>query len=259
LSKDINPILNGWDHDPDEFQVRIVAGADGRDKLQRRLDLGLIQMEMVGRPDGERPHGFDSLLEYHEARAKDSKDPDAYQLDSEACSDLMREGLQYYHRYLAAYHLRRFDMVARDTTRNLRLFAFAVKHAPDRRDQVQFDQYRPYVTMMRARALSSEAMERNDHVAALKAVDEGIEGIRVFLRDYEQEEDQFQCRELSKLLKVRREIESSRPVGPVERMEQQLELAVSLEDYEEAARLRDQLARLRGLPASIDSKAGRSC
>jgi hypothetical protein len=257
LSKDITPILNGWDHDSDEFQVRIVTGIDGRDKLQRRIDLGLIQMELAGRPDGQRPHGFESLLDFHEARARDSKDPGAYKLDADACADLMREGLQYYHRYLASFHLGRFDLVARDTSRNLRLFAFAVKHAADRRDKIQFDQYRPYVTMMRARALGAEAMDRNDHGAALKAIDEGIEGIRAFLHEYDQDEDQFQCRELSKLLKLRREVEQARPVGPVERLEQQLELAVSLEDYEEAARLRDQIARLRGVPAPADSRAAR--
>jgi UvrB/uvrC motif len=257
LSKDITPILNGWDHDPDEFQVRIVVGIDGRDKLQRRLDLGLIQMELSGRPDGERPFGHDSLLDYHEARALEAKDPDDYALDSDECEALMREGVQYYQRYLAAYHLRRFDLVARDTTRNLRLFAFAVKHAVDRRDKVQFDQYRPYVLMMRARALGAEAMDRNDHAAALRFLDEGIEGIRAFLRQYEQDEDQFQCRELTKLLRIRRDVEQSRPVGPAERLEQQLELAVTLENYEEAARIRDQIARLKGAPSNADPKAAR--
>ena len=257
MSKDITPILNGWDHDPDEFQVRIVVGLDGRDKLQRRLDLGLIQMELSGRPDGERPFGQESLLDHHEARALEATAPDDYPLDSDACGALMLEGVQYYHRYLASYHLRRFDLVARDTTRNLRLFAFVVKHAVDRRDKVQFDQYRPYVTMMRARALSSAALDRDDHAAALRSLDEGIEGIRAFLRDYEQEEDQIQCRELSKLLRIRREVEQSRPVGPAERLEQQLELAVTLENYEEAARIRDQIARLKGKPAAADPRAAR--
>ncbi len=259
MSKDITPILLGWDHDTDEFQVRIVAGLDGRDKLQMRIDLGLIQMELSDRPDGDRPFGCDSLLDYHEARARNSKSPDDYQLDSEACGALMREGVQYYHRYLAAYHLRRFDVVARDTTRNLRLFAFVVKHAVDRRDKVQFDQYRPYVTMMRARALGAEALDRNDHAASLRFLDEGIENIRVFLRDYDQEEDELQCRELTKLLRIRREVEQSRPVGPAERLEQQLELAVTLEKYEEAARIRDQIARLKGVPSAsaTDSKAAR--
>lgn len=257
MSKDITPILNGWDHDPEEFQVRIIVGLDGRDKIQSRLDLGLIQMEMSGRPDGSRPFGHDSLLDYHEAKALESESPDDYPLDSDACAELMREGVQYYHRYLAAYHIRRFDLVARDTTRNLRLFAFAVKHAVDRRDKVQFDQYRPYVTMMRARALSAEAMDRDDHPAALRFLDDGIEGIRTFLREYDQEEGQFECRELTKLVRIRREVEKSRPIGPAERLEQQLELAVNLENYEEAARIRDQIARLKGVPSARDPKAAR--
>ena len=158
----------------------------------------------------------------------------------------MREGVQYYHRYLAAFHLHRFDLVARDTTRNLRLFAFVVAHAPDRRDRVEFDRYRPYVTMMRARALSAQAIDRDDHAGALAAIDDGIEGIRAFLRDYDEVEDPVNCRELGSLIRLRREVEQARAIGPLERLEQQLTLAVSLEDYEEAARLRDQVARLRG-------------
>ena len=255
MSKDISSILNGWDHDPDDFQVRIVAGDDGRDKLQMRVDLGLIQMEMDGRPDGLRPFTRDSLLDHYEAKIADNDAEGFLPLDSNTCAALMREGVQYYHRYLAAFHLQRFDLVARDTTRNLRLFAFVVQHAADRRDQVQFDQYRPYVTMMRSRALSAEAMNRDDHQGALDALDQGIEGIRVFLREYEQDEDPVNCRELNKLVRLRREIERSKPVGPLERLEQQLQLAVSLEDYEEAARLRDQLSRLKGdSPASSRSE-----
>ncbi len=191
MSKDITSILSGWEHDPDEFQVRIVAGDDGRDKLQMRVDLGVIQMEIDGRPDGVRPHGLDSLLDYYEAKAGKAGG-DEFQLDSDDLRRLMREGVQYYHRYLASFHLQRFDLVARDTTRNLRLFAFAVKHAADRRDKVQFDQYRPYVTMMRARALSAEAMNRERAQRALEALDDGIDGIRAFLREYEQDEDRGQ-------------------------------------------------------------------
>lgn len=247
MSKDITSILSGWEHDPEEFQVRIVAGDDGRDKLQMRVDLGVIQMELEGRPDGVRPHGVDSLLDFFETTAGKAGGDD-FQLDSDDCSALMREGLQYYHRYLASFHLQRYDLVARDTTRNLRLFAFAVKHAADRRDKIQFDQYRPYVLMMRARALSTEALDRNEHKGALEALDDGIAGIRAFLKEYDRDEAEVDCRELIKLIRLRRELEQARPVGPVERLEQQLDLAVSLEDYEEAARIRDQIARLRGTP-----------
>ena len=91
LSKDITPILAGWEHDPDEAaQVRIIAGDDGRDKIQMRIDLGLLQMEMSGRPDGQRPEGLESLLEVYEARVKIEE----VTLDPGDCAALMREGVR---------------------------------------------------------------------------------------------------------------------------------------------------------------------
>jgi hypothetical protein len=252
LSKDITSILAGWEHDPDDLQVRIIAGDDGQEKIQMRIDLGLIQMEMAGRPDGQRPAGVESLLEAYEARALEG---DEFTLDSSACGALMREGMQYYHRYLAAFHLQRYDMVVRDTERNLRLFAFVVRHAARQRDKVQFDQYRPYVTMMRTRAAALAVLIRNDHAAALALIDHGIEAIREFLADYKQSEREAECLELGFLLRWRREVESNRPTGPVERLEHQLHLAVEIEDYEEAARIRDQLQRLRGPEVASDPGA----
>lgn len=100
-------------------------------------------------------------------------------------------------------------------------------------------------------------MDRDDHGSAIRFLDEGIEGIRAFLREYDQDEDQIQCRELAKLLRLRREVEQSRPIGPAERLEQQLDLAVTLENYEEAARIRDQIARLKGVPAASDPRSAR--
>ena len=67
-SKDIAPVLRGWEYEPGSINVRKISGLDGREKIQMRLDLGLLQMEVTGRPDGERPHGCESLLEYFEKR-----------------------------------------------------------------------------------------------------------------------------------------------------------------------------------------------
>ena len=53
-SKDITPVLKGWDYEAGTINVRKVSGLDGSPKLQMRLDLGLLQMEMSGRPDGPR-------------------------------------------------------------------------------------------------------------------------------------------------------------------------------------------------------------
>ena len=58
MSEDIRPILAGWNFEPDLVQVRIISGDDGTQKIQMRMDLGLLQMEIDGRPDGERPEGY---------------------------------------------------------------------------------------------------------------------------------------------------------------------------------------------------------
>ncbi len=108
-----------------------------------------------------------------------------FSLSSDDCSLLMREGMQYYHRYLSAFHLERYDLVERDTDRNLRLFAFVARHAARQRDKIEFDQYRPYVQMMHTRARASQALQKSEHKAALKRIDEGIKAIRRFLADYQ--------------------------------------------------------------------------
>jgi hypothetical protein len=246
LSKDITPILAGWDHDPDELQVRIVAGIDGRDKIQMRTDLGLIQMELSGPPNGRRVGDEESLLDVLEAESQAAlANGEPFALDTDRCRALMREGLQYYHRYLAAFHLQRHDLVVRDTGRNLRLFAFVVRYATRQRDKLEFDRFRPYVIMMHTRALAAQVLARNDYAAAMSHIDDGIATIRAFLREYNQSEQEAELFELGFLLRLRREVAEERPVGPLERLQQQLDLAVTLEEYEEAARIRDQLQRLR--------------
>src|SRR5215472_10535266 len=99
---DLNNLLEGWPHEPGQVKARKIAGSDGREKVQLRIDLGLIQMELNGRPDGQRPHGFESLLEYHKARAKSAKESgNNYLLGEAELLGLQQEGVQYYHRYLS--------------------------------------------------------------------------------------------------------------------------------------------------------------
>src|SRR5438034_11338052 len=69
MSLDLNTILKDWPHENGHVKVRKITGLDGREKLQLRVDLGVLQMEVTGRPDGQRPHNCESLLEYHQRRA----------------------------------------------------------------------------------------------------------------------------------------------------------------------------------------------
>lgn len=270
MSKDIAKTLDGWDYDPERISVRIVAGDDGREKIQMRLELGLLQMDFDGRPDGKRVAGSPSWLDFYERqRQKHVEDePDEpFVLESEDCQRLLREGVQYYHRYVSFWHLERYELCARDTNRNLRLFAFVRQYARHQKDKLQFDQWRPYVTMMHARAVATPLLGMRDYVAALGAIDAAIEGIRTFLEEYDQTESANNCSELSYLLRWRDEIRAktadsrrAEPLDPVASLKAELEDAIADERFEDAARLRDTIRRhtMKSLPDETpgDKSAG---
>jgi hypothetical protein len=265
VSSDIDPILSDWPYLPDEITARVIQGDDGQRKIQLRLDLGLLQMTFDGRPDGRRIHDAESWLEYHQRRQRehDAANPDGapYLLEPEDCAELLREGVQYYHRYVCFWHLGHYELCARDTERNLRLFAFVRGHARDDRDKLRFDQWRPYVTMMHARAVATPLVELEQWDAAAGVLDAGIRGIERFLEEYNQVDRASQLGELTFLRRWKEEISAKiqgqdQPAAeaaallaptPADRaadLRAQIELAVAEERYEDAAMLRDELKRL---------------
>lgn len=246
-SKDITPLLKGWDYEPGTINVRKITGLDGEPKLQMRLDLGLLQMELSGRPDGARPHGSDSLLEYYEEQLIDHKRRNGtelgFHLTSEQCAALREEAGLYYHRYLGLYVLEDFPGVVRDTARNLRVLDFCGKFAVDEQDRLIMEQYRPYITMMNTRASASILMKDKRYSEAMTAVNEGIENIKDFFDRFGQSEGYAQSNEVKVLKQFARDIRKKLPVDPVAKLQAQLEKAVKNEHYEEAARIRDEIKR----------------
>jgi hypothetical protein len=255
MSKDISKILEGWEYEVGDVAVRIVPGDDGKDKIQLRVDMGLLQMEMDGRPDGSRPEGAPSWLDYYlqQQQAHDAAHPDSapFELTDEDCFRLWREGVQYYHRYLSFWHLKRYDLCARDTQRNLRLFAFVRAYARDDRHRWQFDQWRPYVLMMHTRAVATPMVESGELTEALRTIDSGIEAIREFLDTHDLSERADQCAELISLEQWREEVlvaahrtGKAHPEATAEVLRRQLQQAVAEERFEDAAALRDEIRRL---------------
>jgi len=250
MSKDITSILKDWDFESNEIKVRKIMGDDGRWKIQLRLDLGLLQMELYGRPDGTRPHGYESLLEYYRAlirkhRLKHGSDND-FRLDSKDCIRLQHESIQYYHRYLSLFQLKDYVHVQNDTRRNLEVIDLIKKYAKDERDVWAFEQYRPYVQMMHTRAKASISLIKKDHDQALKQIQEGIQTIQDFFQDYGQSHMADQSIEIKFLEDWKKDIQAKRPQSLIEKLEKKLEQAVANEEYEEAAVLRDRLNSLRG-------------
>ncbi len=244
-SKDITPVLKSWEYEAGTINVRKVSGIDGSPKLQMRLDLGLLQMEMDGRPDGDKPHGRESLLDFYEEQLRDHTRKTGtemgFQLTSEQCQALREEAVMYYHRYLSLFVLEEFSGVVRDTDRNLRVLDICGKFATDEQDRLILEQYRPYITMMNARAAASIHVEAKRFGDALKAVDDGMEKIRDFYERFGQEEAFAKSSEARVLKRLSRDIQRKLPVDPVERLRRRLDRAVREERYEDAAKLRDEI------------------
>ncbi|HWP40597.1 MAG TPA: UvrB/UvrC motif-containing protein [Tepidisphaeraceae bacterium] len=252
-SKDITPLLKGWDYEPGTISVRKILGLDGVPKLQMRLDLGLLQMELTGRPDGARPHGCESLLEYYETQLRDHKRRNGtelgFHLSADQCAALREEASLYYHRYLGLYVLEDFAGVVRDTARNLRVLDFCGKYAVEESDRLVLEQYRPYITMMNTRAAASILFQAKKYNEALLVVNQGLEKLKAFFERFGQPEAFAHASEVAILRQFAREIRKKLPIDPMTRLRAELEKAIRAERYEEAARLRDEIKRRGGTQA----------
>lgn len=309
MDANLDPLLDEWPFEPGKLNVRMIRTDDGDQRLQIRLDLGILQMHVDGRPDGTRPDGFDSLLELFESRVDanvvrdggsdappphthhhdphhdedpgenplagptpaDDPDPEhAIEPDdndalndrgdggdeadanaspgsplttftADECQAIRDEAVQYYHRYLSLLALEEYERVIRDTTRNLRAADLVRKHAQSPEDRASMEPFRPSITMMRARAMASLAMRDNETKAALHALDEGLEALRLH---YEQhgEPEQFEAStEVQMLRSMREALIPKLPVSQKAELTERLNQALEQENYRLAAILRDEL------------------
>jgi hypothetical protein len=250
MNLDISHILSQWPYKPGEVTARRIVGADGQEKIQLRLDLGMLQMEASGRPDGQRPNGHESLLAYHEyllqKHTEESDGEDDFFLDEADCEMLRAEGVMYYHRYVAEFVLGDYERVDRDTMRNLRLMDFCRKYARDDSDKFILEQYRPYVIMMRTRARAQHALDNSRLKAALAAARKGIVDIEAFYDAFGSDKVMAHSGELAVLKALEKDIESKIPVDPIQKLRDQLTRAIEAEQYEHAAELRDRLQSMIG-------------
>jgi hypothetical protein len=242
---DLRGFLQSWPYDPDD-DVRIIKAADGRELLQVRLPLGIEQYEMKGRPDGARPYGKESVLQYQLARLDQmERDNKRFTLTSEECAELFSEGTLYYYRYLHLFQAKEWEGTVRDTARNLQLFDLVRQYAQDEDDQFYLEQWRPYLIRMNAAARSMLKLEDGQFAAALELVREAIASIEA-LEDIDDETFQFEReRSLSALKDMAQQIDESKPVTELESLERELRSAIETQHFERAADLRDKIRALR--------------
>lgn len=165
-------------------------------------------------------------------------------LNAEECRELRDEAVQYYHRYMALLVLEDFEGVVRDTTRNLRVLDLCHEHAEHADDRQALEPFRAYITMMRARALASQALKDNEPKAAILAIDEGLEALRRQFADTGQEASFDQSNAVQELRGMRDALVPKLPPAPVSQkseLRKRLDAAIAAENYELAAILRDEL------------------
>ncbi len=274
MNPDLTELLDSWKYEPGKINVRLIESGDGRSFVQVRLDLGILQMHLDGRPDGQRPQGFESYLEMVESWVEDAQraeppgefeaefegeesagegplqpprnnrsDPSdvPFRLTRDQCAILRDEAIQYYHRYLALLALEDYERVVRDTTRNLRVLDTLAQYAENEEDRQSVTHTKSHVTMMRARALASLAIRDNEPKAAVLAIEEGIEALRRHFVNIGHEELFERSSEVQVLQGMKQALTPKLPVSQKAELRKRLDEAVTQENYRLAAILRDEI------------------
>lgn len=246
-SVDLRKILKSWPYNA-ENDARIVRDDDGHEVLQVRTPLGIEQHELDGRPDGLRPHGMDSSLDYYAHQLKKAKiagKESEFELGPEDCAELFHEGTLYYLRYVRLFQLKDWSRTMRDTARNLRAFDFVRRYAQREEDQQFMEKWRPYLLRVNASAKVMQAIEKNAYDEALNTARQTIQAVAGL---EELEDEIFKCereRSIQALAELEAQILKSRPLSELEKLEHQLRRAIDRQEFERAARLRDRIRVLR--------------
>ncbi|MHC4413893.1 MAG: UvrB/UvrC motif-containing protein [Planctomycetota bacterium] len=246
---DMTELLRAWPYEAGRVNARRITGGDGRPKLQIRIDLGVLQMEMDGRPDGRRLEGFESLLAYQQDRLQrytrqSDGGPEGFVLSSAECRALREEAVQYYHRYVGLLALGDYEGVVRDTTRNVELFDLCRDFAATDADRTVLEQFRPYVIMMRARGEAEGALAGGRTRQAMLAIDRGLQEIKAVFDRAGEAEAYEQANEVQLLRGMRDALVPKLPISQRMELQERLRAAIDAENYELAALLRNELRML---------------
>ncbi len=250
MSYDISALLTDWDYQPGQVVARRFKGKDGTEKVQLRVDLGVLQMNVEGRPDGKRPMGHETWYDFQRSRLETHReehqgDDSAFELDSEGCGKLQQEAIQFHHRYICFFQLEDFALVERDCERNLEVFEFVAEFAANEDLAWSLLQFAPQLLMMRTRARGTKAVRKRRHRDAISAIEEGIEELETFYRENGREDLLENSGEIASLKHWLTEVRSKKPLTALEKLQRDLDEAIRLEDYERAAKVRDQMKKLQ--------------
>jgi tetratricopeptide (TPR) repeat protein len=266
MVKDLSYILTGWPLEPGVSRVRKFTAPDGLTFIQVRVDLGVLQMAIDGRPDGERPSGYDTVLEclrdqVRQYAEQGQIDPDVGPLNISAAEwqALIREVLQYYRRRVSLIALAReaesegdcdeamacYRRAIRDAEHNLAILDFLRDQCSKTDFMEPQEPYRPFILMQRAICRAEYTLLMHDPDAAIELLKQAVAEIeacatRIVINDAGEGEPMDVRVFVAELKQMERRIR--RKYGRRRTLNEQLQDALAGEDYEKAAKLRDALS-----------------
>jgi hypothetical protein len=247
--RDIDSLLKNWEFRPGEVTARLLKTRAGREVLQMRIDMGVVQMETDLRPDGLRPNGAETYYDYLVGEVV--REGDAFKLTKEQCTEADREFVQYYQRRLCWLSLREYRRAARDADHSLAFMDFVREHSPDEEWTLSHEQYRPFVLFHRVQAGALAALQEDGPESAIGEINTGLARFRDLFARYDASEQYADDELVKRLEEMRESVRQRYDVGRT--LDEQLAEAVRAENYELAARIRDRIRR--GEKVSADGSA----
>jgi hypothetical protein len=235
----IDDIFENWPYEFGEVAARKVRGKDGRPVLQLRLDMGLMQMEIDGRPDGVRPEGFPTYYDY--LLSLSFEEGQDFELDGERCMEIDREFVQFYHRRMGWLALRDFRRAMADAEHTLALMDFSSAHAPEEQWALMHEQYRPFVIFHHTQAAALAEIDDLNPDNAVAAIDAGLAKMEAVFEHHDAEEEFGEDELVQRLREMKDALANHYEVE--QPLSDQLADAIAHERYELAAELRDKIAR----------------
>jgi hypothetical protein len=198
---------------------------------------------VTDRPDGARPHGHPTYYDFLKAKAEAARIAKReFTLSEEHCREADREFMQFYQRRICWLTLGEYRKAVDDADHTILFMDFVRDHSPNEEFTEAHEQYRAFVLFHRTQAAAAAEAEGGNAEAAIDELRQGAEKIREILQEEEGAEfDEENDPMLSQLKRLGEEIRSRHNVG--ETLQEQLDKAVANEQYEVAARIRDQMKR----------------
>lgn len=197
-----------------------------------------------GRPDGERPYGYESLLDHY---LSDRRDEDI-SLDNDEMTALRDESWQYYVRRNFAFLLGRFAQARDDAEHNLGIWNVIEQSSASDATKWSMARWWPWIERDRAVAQALWHLEHGEAEQAATELYRSRRSIDQFgerhAEEYarEEEEGETLCAQMRQHIETLVELLREQKQIPVS-LEEQLDEAAARGDAEQVERLRAEMIR----------------